>query len=111
MIATGNHDFERFAALCNTPGGSQEEVAGADSIQCTHPFQERWVAKNSNHLQIVYSRNRPADVATIQPLAFGVLFLSISTHLEQRFGGDRINHPTTPATMPERPRNTGFLRL
>ena len=23
MIATGNHDFERFAALCNTPGGSQ----------------------------------------------------------------------------------------
>ena len=41
------------------PGGSQEEVAGADSIQCTHPFQERWVAKNSNHLQIVYSRNRP----------------------------------------------------
>ena len=24
MIATGNHNFERFAALCNTPGGSQE---------------------------------------------------------------------------------------
>ena len=23
MIATGNHNFERFAALCNTPGGSQ----------------------------------------------------------------------------------------
>ena len=23
MIATGNHYFERFAALCNTPGGSQ----------------------------------------------------------------------------------------
>ena len=23
MIATGNHSFERFAALCNTPGGSQ----------------------------------------------------------------------------------------
>ena len=23
MIATGNHHFERFAALCNTPGGSQ----------------------------------------------------------------------------------------
>ena len=22
MIATGNHNFERFAALCNTPGGS-----------------------------------------------------------------------------------------
>ena len=43
------------------PGGSQEEVAGADSIQCTHPFQERWVAKNSNHLQIVYSRNRRAE--------------------------------------------------
>ena len=24
MIATGNHHFERFAALCNTLGGSQE---------------------------------------------------------------------------------------
>ena len=24
MIATGNQNFERFAALCNTPGGSQE---------------------------------------------------------------------------------------
>jgi hypothetical protein len=24
MIATGNHNFERFAALCNTLGGSQE---------------------------------------------------------------------------------------
>ena len=24
MIATGNHNFERFAALCNTPEGSQE---------------------------------------------------------------------------------------
>ncbi len=24
MIAPGNHNFERFAALCNTPGGSQE---------------------------------------------------------------------------------------
>ena len=23
MIATGNHNFEKFAALCNTPGGSQ----------------------------------------------------------------------------------------
>ena len=23
MIATGNHNFERFAALCNTLGGSQ----------------------------------------------------------------------------------------
>ena len=23
MIATGNHNFERFAALCNAPGGSQ----------------------------------------------------------------------------------------
>ena len=26
MIATGNHNFERFAALCNTPGGSQGEL-------------------------------------------------------------------------------------
>ena len=24
MIAPGNHNFEKFAALCNTPGGSQE---------------------------------------------------------------------------------------
>ena len=24
MVATGNHHFERFAALCNTLGGSQE---------------------------------------------------------------------------------------
>ena len=23
MIATGNHNFEKFAALCNAPGGSQ----------------------------------------------------------------------------------------
>ena len=42
------------------PGGSQEEVAGANSIQCTHPFRERWVAKSPYHLQIIYSRNRPA---------------------------------------------------
>ena len=28
MIATGNHNFERFAALCNTPGGSQGVVVG-----------------------------------------------------------------------------------
>ena len=27
MIATGNHYIERFAALCNTPGGSQERCA------------------------------------------------------------------------------------
>ena len=43
------------------PGGSQEEVAGANSIQCTHPFRERWVAKSPCHLQIVYSRNRRAE--------------------------------------------------
>ena len=28
MIATGNHNFERFAALCNTLGGSQGTVVG-----------------------------------------------------------------------------------
>ena len=33
MIAPGNHNLERFAALCNTPGGSQGAVAGAGSIQ------------------------------------------------------------------------------
>ena len=40
MIAPGNHNFERFAALCNTPGGSQGAVAGAGSIQrsaLSHP--------------------------------------------------------------------------
>ena len=40
MIATGNHDFERFAALCNTPGGSQGAVAEADSIQHTARLRE-----------------------------------------------------------------------
>ena len=34
MIATGNHHFERFAALCNTLGGSQE----------TH---RRWLCQDS----------------------------------------------------------------
>ena len=32
MIATGNHNFERFAALCNTPGGSQGVLAVQKSI-------------------------------------------------------------------------------
>ena len=41
-------------------GGSQEEVAGADTIPCTHLFRERWGAKSPYHLQIVYSCNRPA---------------------------------------------------
>jgi hypothetical protein len=45
MIATGNHNFERFAALCNTPGGSQGEVAAADSMQCTRLFRKLRVAK------------------------------------------------------------------
>ena len=35
MIATGNHNFERFAALCNTPGGSQ-----GHNFQLV-PFNER----------------------------------------------------------------------
>ena len=38
-------------------------------------------------------------------------FLSISTHLEQRFAGDMINHPTTSPNMPESPGIAGFLRL
>ena len=29
MIATGNHNFERFAALCNTPGGSCHDEISA----------------------------------------------------------------------------------
>ena len=45
MIAPGNHNFERFAALCNTPGGSQGEVAAADSMQRTQLFQKLRVAK------------------------------------------------------------------
>ena len=32
MIATGNHNFERFAALCNTLGGSQ----GAENLRFYH---------------------------------------------------------------------------
>ena len=32
MIATGNHDFERFAALCNTLGGSQ----GVEDLRFYH---------------------------------------------------------------------------
>ena len=27
MIATGNHNFERFAALCNTPGGKPRDAS------------------------------------------------------------------------------------
>lgn len=38
------------------------------------------------------------------------VFLPISTHLEQRFGGDRINHSTTPVTMPEKSRNSGLFK-
>jgi len=40
----------------------------------------------------------------------GFLFLPISTHLEQRFGGDRINHSTTHVTMPEKSRNSGLFK-
>ena len=32
MIATGNHHFERFAALCNTPGGSQGGCAAGGRL-------------------------------------------------------------------------------
>ena len=32
MIATGNHNFERFAALCNTLGGSQ----GVEDLRFYH---------------------------------------------------------------------------
>lgn len=38
------------------------------------------------------------------------VILPISTHLEQRFGGDRINHSTTPVTMPEKSRNSGLFK-
>ena len=41
MIATGNHNFERFAALCNTPGGSQgvQTISVYALLQgvCVHP--------------------------------------------------------------------------
>ena len=36
-------------------GGSQEEVAGADTIPCTHLFRERRGAKSPYHLQFAYS--------------------------------------------------------
>ena len=39
-------------------GGSQEEVAGADTIPCTHLFRERRGAKSPYPLQIIYSCNR-----------------------------------------------------
>ena len=41
MIATGNHNFEKFAALCNTPGGSQgvQTISVYALLQgiCVHP--------------------------------------------------------------------------
>ena len=43
MIATGNHNFERFAALCNTLGGSQ----GVEDLRLHHStgcFRESGVA-------------------------------------------------------------------
>ena len=40
MIATGNHNFERFAALCNTPGGSQGRFAPAGGYEL--PLRVRW---------------------------------------------------------------------
>ena len=44
MIATGNHNFEKFAALCNAPGGSQGAVAGAGSIQRSALFRPQMAA-------------------------------------------------------------------
>jgi hypothetical protein len=38
------------------------------------------------------------------------LFMPISTHLEQRFAGYMIKHPTTPPAMPEKLRNTGLFK-
>ena len=60
MIATGNHNFERFAALCNTLGGSQE----------TH---HRWLFVNYL-VRTVYYKNQ-------KPLPFG-LFPQLSTACE-----------------------------
>ena len=41
------------------PGGSQEEVAGADTIPCTHLFRERRGAKSPYPLQIFNSCKSP----------------------------------------------------
>jgi hypothetical protein len=42
MIAPGNHHFERFAALCNTPGGSQGGCAAGGRLRASPTRAEQF---------------------------------------------------------------------
>ena len=56
MIATGNHNFERFAALCNTPGGSQGGCAArVAKLAAPTGLRSFWLAAANRIPPIHYS--------------------------------------------------------
>ena len=64
MIATGNHNFERFAALCNTPGGSQGVLTfsvyvlvGVDTLVAPYSGEAKGKSKNCQKAVIFIRKN------------------------------------------------------
>ena len=44
MIATGNHNFERFAALCNTPEVEPRALRARAAYQCVNNIPAKGVS-------------------------------------------------------------------